>query len=304
MTAFDRKTGAHSGLSRRGLLGATAAFGVLGACRSALGQFGRLDTVLPLRTTGLEHLGITVSDVERSGQFYGRVLNPELHREKESPLRYYVPFGVGYLAIGAANGRATRIDHYCALVERFDQDAMARALEVRHLKSERFGMIGDPDGLGLQLLGTPGGLAPTTVPAGRVAPELPLVSPLALEHVVVKVANLEESLEFYRTFFGRELAVSDNTATVWFKVADTRLGVALAAPEEVPCIDHFCVRVEPFDKDKLVDGLTELGARVEFAGLEGRDIVRFRDLDGIAVELKPYETEPEYGSWTWSPSAF
>jgi len=304
MTTVDQKIGAQPRMSRRELLGAAAAVGVLGGYGSALGQTFGIDAVLPLKTTGLEHVGITVADVERAGRFYGRIFNPELHREKESPLRYYVPFGTGYLAIGAASGRPTRIDHYCALVERFDRDAMARALEARGLKSGRVGMIPDPDELVLQLLGAPGGLAPSTVPAGRVTPELPLVAPLALEHVVVKVANLEESLAFYRMFFGHEMAMSDNTATVWFKVADTRLGVAVAAAEEDPCIDHFCVRVEPFDRDKLVDGLTELGARVEFAALEGRDIVRFRDLDGIAVELKPQEIEPEYGEWTWSPSAF
>ena len=50
---------------------------------------------LPLRTTGLEHIGVIVPDVTASATFYSRLFNPELHKEKESPLRYYVTLGVG-----------------------------------------------------------------------------------------------------------------------------------------------------------------------------------------------------------------
>src|SRR3970040_254119 len=55
---------------------------------------------LPLRTTGLEHLGLLVPDVASAGRFYGRVFNPALHKEREPPLRYSGPPRVGYIAIG------------------------------------------------------------------------------------------------------------------------------------------------------------------------------------------------------------
>jgi hypothetical protein len=41
---------------------------------------------LPLKTTGLEHMGTVVPDVEAAGKFYGRLFKPELHKEKEPPL--------------------------------------------------------------------------------------------------------------------------------------------------------------------------------------------------------------------------
>src|SRR5690349_11766969 len=55
---------------------------------------------LPLRTTGLEHFGMVVPDVEKAARFYGPVFNPELHKEANEPLRYYVSMGIGYIAIG------------------------------------------------------------------------------------------------------------------------------------------------------------------------------------------------------------
>jgi hypothetical protein len=50
---------------------------------------------LPLRTTGLEHFGMTVPDVSQAGKFYGAIFNPELHKESSEPLRYYVSMGIG-----------------------------------------------------------------------------------------------------------------------------------------------------------------------------------------------------------------
>src|SRR5262249_19783457 len=103
-------------LNRRSFLGG------IGAAMPLFGQ-GRGQTPpagpqLPLRTTGLEHFGMVVPDVEKAGRFYGPIFNPELHKEAMEPLRYYVSMGIGYIALGAnrQQGTPSRIDHYCALV--------------------------------------------------------------------------------------------------------------------------------------------------------------------------------------------
>src|ERR1700733_11363044 len=74
---------------------------------------------LPLQTTGLEHLGMTVPDQKASADFYGRIFDPQLFQEKDPPPRFYVRLGTAYLAFG---GTATpdvpaKIDHFCALVK-------------------------------------------------------------------------------------------------------------------------------------------------------------------------------------------
>jgi catechol 2,3-dioxygenase-like lactoylglutathione lyase family enzyme len=265
-------------LSRRaffGAAGATAVAGVLPASQGA---------ELPLRSTGLEHLGMWVRDVAAAGKFYGRLFNPLLHKEKEEPLRYYVPLGVGYLALGAAGERTPQVDHYCALVEDYDPKAMAARLQAQGLPPGRFGMIGDPDGIRLQLLGTPGGLAKSTEPAGRIAPEEPLVQPLALESVLLDVSDLARALPFYRLFFGPE-KTSSGDGSVWFQIAKTRLGIRQAGVGETPMVNRFRVSIAAFDASALEGGLLKLGATNVVVDRAER-LARFRDPDGISVEIQ------------------
>jgi hypothetical protein len=81
---------------------------------------------------------------------------------------------------------------------------MRPVLEARGIQSAGVGMISDPDGLRLQLLGVPGGLAGTIVPGGRMSLDPPVVHAVGLDHVMRRVSDLERSVAFYRTFFGNE----------------------------------------------------------------------------------------------------
>ena len=251
----------------------------------ARGQESSSSAELPLRTTGLEHLGLLVPDVASAGRFYVRVFDPALHKEREPPLRYYVPLGVGYIAIGAAGERPTQIDHYCALVEGYDPRAMAERLQADGLPVGRFGMIPDPDQLRLQLLRVPGGLATSTEPAGRIADEEPVVTPLALEHVLLRVSDLDRALPFYRTFFGRESTRTAGSEPVWFQIADTRLGLQGTAAGETPRIERFCVKVAAFDRNAVAAKLATLGATLVVSANDGNEL-RFTDPDGINVALR------------------
>lgn len=140
---------------------------------------------LPLDTYGLEHIGTVVPDVAKAARFYGAVFNPVVYKEREEPLRHYVTLDPGYIALGGRAGVSRAlIDHDCALLKRYDRAAMARRLEAEGLPAGRFGVIPDPDGLGLQLLAAPGGLASSTEPAGRIVASEPLVRPRGLAYVV------------------------------------------------------------------------------------------------------------------------
>jgi catechol 2,3-dioxygenase-like lactoylglutathione lyase family enzyme len=239
---------------------------------------------LPLRTTGLEHLGTVVPDVTLAGQFYGRLFNPELYKEKDPPLRYYVTLGVGYLALGSrANQPHAFFDHFCALVEDYDAPAMAQQLKSEGLPAGRYGIIPDPDGVGLQLLGVPGGLAKTTEPAGRIVEGDALVRPQRLDHVVLHVSDMEKSLQFYRRFFGQEVKGGAPDAGSWFQVAGTRLVLEKAAAGEAPRIDRIGINVQHFDRRALSRELVKLGAQV--AADPNKDL-RFTDPFGLVVELR------------------
>ena len=132
-------------------------------------------------------------------------------KEAEPPLRYDVKIGSDSIAIGGANGRASRIDHYCALIEDYDPSAMIERLRTEGLQVGNQGLVGDPDGLRLQLLGLnesfsslPAEALASRRPSVRITDQGPVVTPIALERVVLVVSDLERALPFYRLFFGAE----------------------------------------------------------------------------------------------------
>src|SRR5580704_12615715 len=121
----------NSMLNRREALGIAIAFaGTRGWAQDAASQ-------LPLQTTGLEHLGMTVPDQKAAAEFYGRIFDPQLFQEKDPPPRFYVRFGTAYAAFGgaayaagAAANSTAKIDHFCALVKDYKGQEMRKAVEA------------------------------------------------------------------------------------------------------------------------------------------------------------------------------
>ncbi len=59
------------------LLGAGAATWIAGSVAGA--------SELPIKTSGLEHIGMQVPDQEATAKFYGRIFDPQLFQEKIRP---------------------------------------------------------------------------------------------------------------------------------------------------------------------------------------------------------------------------
>jgi catechol 2,3-dioxygenase-like lactoylglutathione lyase family enzyme len=240
---------------------------------------------LPLHTTGLEHFGLTVPDPEATARFYGRIFDGQLFQEKDPPPRFYVKLGAGYLAFGGKADVSPSIDHFCALVENYQPQEMRTSLETAAVKmgAGPFGMAMDPDGLRLQLLRAPGGLAKTIIPAFRLSQDDALFEAIAPDHVVLHVSDLDRSAEFYRKIFGPEVSRAKKPERVWFAAARTKLGLEPAAEGEKPNVHHICVRVAGYEKKSAIEKLKR--AQIECSvGDEG--LVRFRDPNGITMELK------------------
>src|SRR5688572_865197 len=119
---------------------------------------------LPLDNLGLEHLDIIVPDPAASARFYSRIFKAPLHQQPvRDTLRYFVVLGdvpadrqVGYVAIGAAQGRPAEIGHYCVLAKVYNREGLTTALQGAGLPATPtaagpIGMWPDPDGLELQL---------------------------------------------------------------------------------------------------------------------------------------------------------
>ena len=286
-----------AGLAAAALLGRTREAHAQGPDRAPPAEAGgepteaKIAAALPLDTLGLEHIGTVVPDVSLAAKFYSRVFNPALYKERAAPLRYYVTLDPGYVALGnRANAQRAFIDHACALLRTYDRAAMARRLEAEGLPAGRFGVVPDPDGFGLQLLGAPGGLAPTTEPAGRLVDGEALVRPRGLSHVVVYASDVAKSATFYRKFFGPETREADGR--IAFHAAHTRWILEPVPAGAAPRIDRFAVNVARFDHASVASALEGLGAHVVSASADG---VHFRGPDGLGVELLPVDPARIWG---------
>jgi catechol 2,3-dioxygenase-like lactoylglutathione lyase family enzyme len=269
-------------LNRREALGLAVAFvGSRGLAQDAAPP-------LPLQTTGLEHLGMTVPDQKASAEFYGRIFDPQLFQERDPPPRFYVRLGTAYIAFGgtATPDLPAKIDHFCALVKDYKPDAMRAALEQAGITmgAGRLGMPTDSDGLRLQLLGVPGGLARTIIPSTRISTDDAAVQAIGLDHIVLTVSDMDKSSAYYAKFFGAPLSRTKKPERIWFGVANTRLALEPVASGSKPAIERVCVKVAGFDKKITRERLKKVG--VETIPADDEHVLRFKDPNGFTIELK------------------
>jgi catechol 2,3-dioxygenase-like lactoylglutathione lyase family enzyme len=274
--------------TRREALAMIAATTAAAAAPAALAAQG---SQLPLRTSGLEHVGFTVPDPQKSAAFYGRIFDPQIFQEMMPPLRYYCRLGIGYVAFGpnpnANPTAAARIDHFCATVEDYRLEDMRAELKTHGLNlagQPGFNAVTDPDGIRMQFMATPGGLLPTIIASTRVTQDDAICEAVGLDHVVLHVADVDKAAGYYRTFFGKETSRDRTPDRIWFTAARTRLGLEKMAEGQMPHINRFGIRVAAFDRGAVTRKLGAIGVTV-LPSTTGNGL-RFRDADGIVVELR------------------
>ncbi len=125
-----------------------------------------------------------------------------------------------------------------------------------------------------------------------------------IDHVVFRVRDLEQSIQFYRQLLGCEIVRNrEHLGLVHMRAGasmidlisvDGKLGSkgGSAPGKEAKNVDHLCLRIEPFSEKDLVEHLTQFGlsplgkAEVNF-GAEGDGLsLYFPDPDGNIIELK------------------
>jgi len=280
--------------SRRTFL---AAIGAAACAGRASSSWAQSPPALPLQNLGLEHLDIVVPDTAAAAKFYNRIFKSAVHQQPvRDSLRYFILLGalpadrqVGYIAIGAANGRPPAIGHYCTLAKVYDRAGMATQLEAAGFPGIRgaggLGMWPDPDGIELQLFQPPAGLVTAAVPSTLDVANDGLVTPLGVDHVLLLVKDVERSLPYYRLVYGPGVEGPRVGARVWLNLEkSTRIGLE-KAPDGMPRIGHYAIKVAPFNRAAVTARLQELGARL-LPSPDEPDGLRFADNNGIVVELK------------------
>jgi catechol 2,3-dioxygenase-like lactoylglutathione lyase family enzyme len=124
-----------------------------------------------------------------------------------------------------------------------------------------------------------------------------------IDHIVLRVKDLERSIIFYGEVLGAELVKRrDDLGLVHLRAGTSMIDLVDiqgelgrkggAAPgREQRNVDHFCLRIEPFDEEALVSHLQSFGLPPEKAavrfGAEGHGLsIYCFDPDGNQVELK------------------
>src|SRR5580693_7433719 len=146
----------------------------LAACSLLVTRGSAQQKLLPLQSSGLDHLSITVPDSLQAATFYGRIFDPQVFHERSGVQRYYVRLGAAYLAFGPQTNVTPYIDHIAAGVIGFVEADFGSAETKAEIAAAGLAappgalpMLSDPDKLRLQLVNTTHGLFDTLMPGGR-----------------------------------------------------------------------------------------------------------------------------------------
>jgi catechol 2,3-dioxygenase-like lactoylglutathione lyase family enzyme len=240
----------------------------------------------PLHYSGLDHLAIAASDTERSVAFYSRIFGHDVLKDSRSPRRYF-KIGNGYIAIAPpAQGQgAKRVDHICAGIAGFSQAGAKSYLDDRDIPSRETNVgryVTDPDGIQVQLWTENSWKALNNAsPEAASGAEAPVFRPLGLDHILLRVSDMEKSAAFYQKVFGAEPQRSASPVRIWFQIGSGRLGLSPVGAG--PGVDHFCLAVASYDRGGVAKMLQGHGVRIEPG--ESPGALMFRDLDGILVQV-------------------
>jgi len=128
-------------------------------------------------------------------------------------------------------------------------------------------------------------------------------SPREIDHVVLRVASLDRSVDFYVNVLGCAIErhqeaiglmqLRAGRSLIDLVPVDGKLGRMGGAPPglEGRNVDHLCLRVEPWDAGAIIEHLQAMGASpgnvAQRFGAEGEGpSIYVSDPDGNVVELK------------------
>ena len=136
-----------------------------------------------------------------------------------------------------------------------------------------------------QLAATLTGLAAAAaLPGGLATPALaaPSLKAITLNHVTVRVPDLQKTSKFYQEFFGMKLAQQSKTIHI-LTVGESFFGIE--QKPDVAALDHFDFGLEGWDAAAMRAKVKAAGLSLT-AGSRGDDeSFKFNDPDGFVVQV-------------------
>ena len=139
----------HGKVTRRQLVKSLAVAAGLGAAAGSADAVGTQEPTF--RATRLNHIALSVTDVERSRDFYVRHLGLPVSSDS-APHNCFLDCGPNFVAL--FRGQEPGMHHYCYSIVDFDQQEAAQKLRAANIEPDLQGRriyFPDPDGLTVQL---------------------------------------------------------------------------------------------------------------------------------------------------------
>jgi len=272
-------------LSRRGLLTALPA--------ALLAHRAFAQTPAPIAVRKLTHVGLLVSDVRRSVDFYQGLFGMAVQARQGDVVCLRIGPGPQFLSIGPAGGAPPRIDRFGLSVQDFDADRVMKQLTAHGVSaaasaqgalgpmtarlvsrgSTRELFFGDPDGVIVQLQDTTycggGGAQGNLCGQVEASPKKGLIALRDLSHLTMFVGNAERSNAFYQSAFGLKVQARQGPTAPVLGVGDKVQFLMFAGgfpgrgrrPPRPASINHLCLNLEGFDRDGLLKALEGYGIK-------------------------------------------
>jgi catechol 2,3-dioxygenase-like lactoylglutathione lyase family enzyme len=253
----------------------------------ALLQSGR--TSIGIR--GINHVGVMVSDLKRSVDFYQTLFGMPRGESTETIARLLIGSGPAHLELlTASEGSAPRIGHFCLGVDGFDVDRIARTLTdhgvlnadslrplTMRITARASGgsmvHVGDPDGLDIQLQDSRycGGSGPLgdVCAAPQASAKKGLFAVKGYSHLTLFSSDPPKSNQFYKDVFGTGIrsyqgptapTLAVGPGVEFLMLTGGGRGRDGAAPPAAS-VDHFCMTIENFKPDEVLKSLETVGVK-------------------------------------------
>jgi catechol 2,3-dioxygenase-like lactoylglutathione lyase family enzyme len=129
------------------------------------------------------------------------------------------------------------------------------------------------------------------VAGAQAAPKPSGLRAVSLNHVTVRVPDLQRTSQFYQEFFGMPLKQHSATTHI-LGVGSSFFGIEQKG--DTAALDHYDFGIAGFNADDVTAKLKERNLKLEPGG--SKESFKFRDPDGFVVQVNSPEYEGHVGS--------
>lgn len=106
-----------------------------------------------------------------------------------------------------------------------------------------------------------------------------------LNHVTLRVSDVDRSVKFYQQLFDLSIANRQQNST-GLNLGSSHLGLSKVQTGEQPHINHFCLGVQDFDADRVMQSLDAHGVKGSIRMRGDVKELYFMDPDNLRVQLQ------------------